>query len=138
MDVTFESETVFGVSAAESLCGVDAVAGLEFAHTVAHGFYGAGGIGTRSVGQLRLDGVSAVAHVRVIRIYARCVDPHEDLAGLRLWRGDLFELEHFGTAELMDANGLHEASDCSCGRFIEFRSGRRRQRFQLFSRSDRQ
>jgi hypothetical protein len=35
------------------------------------------------------------------------VDTHENLAGGRFWLGDFFELQDFGTAELMNDNGFH-------------------------------
>ena len=107
VNLVLAGQGVFRVGTGESLGGVDAVAGLEFACGVSNGFDGAGGIGTRCVRKLGLDGIGAVAHIGVVRIHAGSVDAHEDLASLRLWRGNFLQLEDFGTAELMNANGLH-------------------------------
>ena len=45
--------------------------------------------------------------VRVDRIDAGRAHAHDDVAGSRLRIGDVFELEDVGSAELMNANGLH-------------------------------
>src|ERR1700734_3141531 len=81
MDLALEGHSVFGVSAGDGLRHVDAVAGLYFGEAGTDSFDDSGTIGAGCVGQRRLDGVGAVAHVSVIGIHTDGVDPHEDLSG---------------------------------------------------------
>src|ERR1700676_1822001 len=100
--LAFQGDGVFGVGAGDGLCHVDAVAGLYLGDAGADGFDRAGAVGSGRVGQRRLYGVGAVAHVGVVGVHAYRVNPHEDLSCGGVGGGGFFHPKDFGGAEFVD------------------------------------
>jgi hypothetical protein len=110
MHLGFDGEGVLGIGAAERVRGVDAVGGLHLGDARPDGFDRPRGVAAGGIRERRLDGIAAVAHVGVVRVDAHGLHTNKNLARDGLRRGNLFELEDLGPAELTDANGLHRVS----------------------------
>ena len=107
MNLTLHGQRIFRVGAGHSVRNVDTVAGLDVAYPFANSFDDAGTVGTWGVWQWRLDGIGAVAHIRVVRVHSSRVDSNQNLSGAGTRYRDFFEPQDFGTAEFMNNDGLH-------------------------------
>src|ERR1700685_1894229 len=74
VNLAFESDGIFGVSAGDRFCHIDPIAWLYFGDAGAYAFNRASAIGAGCIGKRRLYGVGAVSHVGVVRIYADGMD----------------------------------------------------------------
>src|SRR5258706_89872 len=86
----FERERIFGVRSGQSSRCVNAIPRLHLGYAGPDGFNRAGGVRARRVRQLRLDGVSAGAHVGIVGIDARGAYMHQQLTRIWFGCGDLF------------------------------------------------
>ena len=107
MHLFFERESVLRIGSCYRFRRVDTVARLHFFDAIANRLDHSRGIRTRRVGKRGLHGVSARAHVGVVGIHTGRMDTDKNLSGGRLGRGDLFELQDFGTAEFTNENSFH-------------------------------
>src|SRR6266481_2915343 len=107
MHLFFQSESVLSVGAGKGLRGIHAIARFHLLDAIAYRFNQSRGIRAGRVGKRRCDGVSARAHVGVVRIHASGVDTDENLSSGEFWRRDFLELQDFGAAELMNENCFH-------------------------------
>src|SRR6185437_1353286 len=107
MDLTFQSDGIFGVSTRNGFCYVNTVGGLHLGDAGPDSFDDAGAVRSGRVWQGRLDRIRAVAHVSVVRIDADAVNAHEDLSGGGLGSGNFFKLKDLWSAEFVDLNCFH-------------------------------
>ncbi len=107
VNLAFESDSVFGISAGDGFRNVDAISWLYFYHPGADRLNGASAIRAGRIRQWWLDGIGAVTHVRIVGVYAYAVDADQNLPGGGLGCGDFFELQDFGTAEFVYDDCFH-------------------------------
>src|SRR5215469_7584009 len=100
-------ERILRVRTGKSFSGVDTIAGFYFFYSATDGLHGTGSIGARGIGQLRLDGISSIAHIGVVRIDSGGVYAHQNLPRTRIRSGDFLKFEYFRTAEPVNLNSLH-------------------------------
>src|SRR5262249_35898291 len=86
---------------------VHAIARLEVLDVGTDRLHVAGSVLPRGVREWRLAGVHAAVHVRVDRIYAGSADTHDDVSRTRFRIGNVLELQHGRSAELVHANRFH-------------------------------
>ena len=103
----FEGEGIFRVGAADRLRRVDPVAGRHLGDPLADRLHLPGGVGARRVGQGRLDGVGAVAHVGVVGVHPRRADPDQDLPGAGAGSRHYMQFQDFRASERVDLDGFH-------------------------------
>ncbi len=92
IDLILERERIFRVGTGHSLRSVDTVPNFYFLDSLADGLDNASGVRAGRIGQRGFDGVSASAHIGVVRINARGVYAHQHLARGRFGCGNFFEL----------------------------------------------
>ena len=107
VDPGFLAQGLVGVGAGQGAGGVDPVAHGHPLDPRPHGLHHAGGVVAGGVGQGR-GGIGPGPHVGLIGVDADGVDLDQDLAGAHLGLRDFFQPQHFGLAEFVDTNGLHD------------------------------
>jgi hypothetical protein len=81
MDLLFERERVFRIRTGDGSPGVYAIVSLYLFDALADRLNDTGTIGSGSVGERRLHGISTRAHVGVVRIDPGRMNAHQHLAG---------------------------------------------------------
>ena len=107
MNLVLQCQREFRVCAGQRPRDIHAITRPHALDASANRFDDSRSIGAGGIRQRRLDCISAVTHVGVVRVHADGVDADQDLpgGGTRSW--NFFEIQNFGTAEFSNHDSFH-------------------------------
>src|SRR5581483_4916431 len=110
MHLRIESHDLFGVAAGHVSCHINAIACTRAMYSRSRTDHCPRRVCSRSVWKLRLNSVGAGALVCLKWIHADGMNLYENLSSTRLQIGNALDLQHLRSAELLNANRLHQIS----------------------------